>query len=326
MAKIISRKNIYYFLEELKKKYQVYAPVKKKNEYIFQSIMDVPADNISLEYPTTILPPKKFFFPPYETIFEFEKEKIKIPKIDEKTVLFGLHLYDIHGLLILDTVFSHPINDYYYQKRRQNTIVIGISTPAESPAFYEAFGLDVHVGYDLFLNEVPEGFLATAESKIGEKFLKLPFFKETYWREGITQKYPDKLFSNKELIKKAVLQKNHKIWKHLTEICFGCGICSYVCPVCYCFEMEDKINSDLCSGCRIRRWDACFLPDFSKVAGNYNFRPKLKDRIYHWYYHKFIQMPEEIGKIGCVGCGRCINYCPAKINFRKILEELIKNL
>jgi sulfhydrogenase subunit beta (sulfur reductase) len=326
MAKIIQKKNINYFIEELKKKYQVYAPVKKGEEYIFDSIADKEAESICLTYPTTILPPKKFFFPQKETLFEYKNKKIKVSKLEEKSVLFGLHPYDIHGLLILDTVFNHPKVDYYYQERRKNTIVIGINCPSTSPAFFESLGLDVHSGYDLFLNEVSEGFVATAESKEGEKLLKMPFFQSSDYREGITQKSPEKLLADKEKLSRAVQQRKHKIWDDLAKICFGCGICSYVCPVCYCFEVEDQINFDLCSGCRERRWDACFLPNFSEVSGNRNFRAKLRDRSYHWYYHKFVQMPSEIGKIGCVGCGRCTYYCPAKIKFREILEELIKDL
>jgi sulfhydrogenase subunit beta (sulfur reductase) len=324
MTKIIKKKNIPYLINELKKQYKVYAPIKKGREYVFDSIGDTDYSELALEYPTTILPPKKFFFPQKETLFEFEGKNTKVPRLDEKTVLFGLHLYDIHGLLILDTLFSHPEEDYYYLSRRKNTIVIGLNTPSRSPSFQEALGLDVHTGYDIFLNDIGDAFLATSETKEGDKLLKLPLFEESEWREGITQKYPQELFSNIPRLKKAVSQRKSKVWDDLAKRCFGCGICSYVCPVCYCFETEDQINFDLHSGCRQRRWDACFLPDFSSLSGGHNIRPNLKDRIYHWYYHKFVQMPDEIGKIGCVGCGRCIYYCPAKINYRDELKKLIK--
>jgi len=332
MAKIIKKKNIPFFLEELKKKYPVYAPIKKGSDYVFESIADIPAEEVVLEYPITILPPKKFFFPQKETLFEFTGKKYpdKISKnknnLSQKSVLFGVHLYDIHGLLILDTVFKNPKDDFYYTSRRKNTIVIGLTCPARSFSFYEALGLDTHTGYDLFLEDIGDAFLAISESTEGEKFLKMPFFEESKWREGINETSPQNIFADMEKLSRAVQQRKSKIWDELADICFGCGICSYVCPVCYCFETEDQVNFDLCSGCRTRRWDACFLPDFSSVAGGHNFREKLKDRSYHWYWHKFVQMPQEIGKVGCVGCGRCIYYCPAKINYRKTLEKLLNQV
>ena len=75
-------------------------------------------------------------------------------------------------------------------------------------------------------------------------------------------------------------------------------------------------------GGRERRWDSCMLPDFAVVSFK-NFRPEYEDRIYNWYHHKFVRMPREYGFVGCIDCGRCITYCPARINYRKVLEKLI---
>lgn len=125
---------------------------------------------------------------------------------------------------------------------------------------------------------------------------------------------------------------NDPIWDDLAKICLGCGICSYVCPLCYCTNLNDKIDLDnsqcssscsLCKGSRSRIWDSCLLDHFSQVAGKHNFRAKLRDRIYNWYQHKFVRFPKEYGQVGCTSCGRCIKYCPAKINYRKVLEEVL---
>jgi len=65
------------------------------------------------------------------------------------------------------------------------------------------------------------------------------------------------------------------------------------------------------------------LSTFSEIGGGFNFRPELTQRIYNWYYHKFVRMPKEYGKFGCVGCSRCIAYCPARINYLEVLEDVV---
>lgn len=145
--------------------------------------------------------------------------------------------------------------------------------------------------------------------------------------------FSDPLFMEPDKLSRVIIDSvNDKIWDNLAKICLGCGICSYVCPLCYCTSINDKIDLDnkqcpsscsLCKGSRNRLWDSCLLNHFSQVAGENNFRAKLRDRIYNWYHHKFVRFPQEYGSVGCVSCGRCIKYCPAKINYRKVLEEVL---
>lgn len=132
----------------------------------------------------------------------------------------------------------------------------------------------------------------------------------------------DRLIHNPHLPEIIKRSKDHPIWEKTAEKCLACGICSYVCQLCYCFEIEDKLkleNED-CSRCR--QWDTCFSPHFMAMAGGANPQAELKDRLYNWYHHKFVRMPMEIGSVGCTNCGRCIKYCPAGINFREVLKEL----
>jgi ferredoxin len=138
---------------------------------------------------------------------------------------------------------------------------------------------------------------------------------------------PDEIVFHPRLDKIIENSRDHPVWNRLAETCFACGICSYVCPLCYCYEEDDKIaiTKDVATdmaGSRERRWDSCMLPDFAAVSFG-NFRPEAKDRIYNWYYHKFVRMPREYGFSGCVDCGRCIQFCPAGINYREVLKELI---
>jgi predicted aldo/keto reductase-like oxidoreductase len=103
----------------------------------------------------------------------------------------------------------------------------------------------------------------------------------------------------------------------------GCGICTYVCPLCYCFSNEDEKSFDGEKCQRCRKWDSCILPDFALIAGGKNFRATLKQRYYNWYYHKFVRAYQEFGRSHCVACGRCQSYCPAQIDIYQVLSRIV---
>ncbi len=151
----------------------------------------------------------------------------------------------------------------------------------------------------------------------------VPLEKEeelTDWQKSMRQ-----ILLDPEVLSDAVeWSHNHKIWDELGEKCLGCGICTYVCPLCYCFSMEDKVGlDDKCSRCR--KWDACTLPNFAKIAGGFSFRKTLRERYYNWFYHKFVRAYNESGKSLCVGCERCKNQCPAKIDILEVLKTILED-
>lgn len=329
MTKIIRRSQIPKFLDHLEKTHLVIAPIKKEGNFVFELInphygkpSQIP--KIALDYPTTILPPTKVaLLPPKELMIDFSKIDKKKTEQSPYQVLFGVHDYDIQAINVLDKIMAKPEPDYYYLKRRSKTIIIGIEHQKAPQHFDHFFPFDIEGGFDLFFSQMKDFFIVSVGSKVGKQLAELPFFEDSSWK--IKREKPvknDIIFSEKtsKLIEKS---KDSKIWDELTETCFGCGICAYTCPLCYCFETCDEVNLKGDKKCRYRRWDACFSPEFFKMAGDVNPKEKLRDRIYNWYYHKFVRMPEEYGHPGCVGCGRCIAQCPAKINFREVLENLI---
>ncbi|MER3442058.1 MAG: hypothetical protein C4296_11915 [Gemmataceae bacterium] len=112
--------------------------------------------------------------------------------------------------------------------------------------------------------------------------------------------------------------QEHPRWDDVAARCLGCGNCTLVCPTCFCSCVED--HTDLRGDCveRVRRWDSCFNPDFARVhAGNY--RASLRARYRHWLTHKFASWLDQFDVSGCVGCGRCITWCPVGID---VTEEL----
>ncbi|MFQ5584365.1 MAG: 4Fe-4S dicluster domain-containing protein, partial [Calditrichia bacterium] len=134
------------------------------------------------------------------------------------------------------------------------------------------------------------------------------------------------LLLDPELLKEAIKwswRNRPDIWENLAGKCLGCGICTYVCPLCHCFSVEDKIelSGDSCKRCR--KWDACTLPGFAKVTGGHNFHQSIKERYYNWFYHKFVRGYLEFGKSQCVACGKCKEHCPAGIDIEDVIIDAV---
>lgn len=297
------------------KKFQIFVPTQKNGDFSWQKI-DI--TNFDLSPIVTTIPPKKFFLPDNEILFNFFNNKILPVKSTKPTILLGLGIIDLKAIALLDKVM---VSDEYYQKKRSKTVLIGLG-----PQIFDE-------KFDLFLQNQDGNWLVYIGSPKGQRMVS-PSFRKTVSDPIKIEKIIDPLLSNQGRILKAVKASyQDKIWDELAQICLGCGICTYVCPLCYCFSLDDKINLNTgvnkkscsnCQGSRRRVWDSCMLAHFSQVAGKHNFRVKLRDRIYNWYHHKFVRFPMEYGRFGCVNCGRCIKYCPAKINYRLILEKLLK--
>jgi len=322
---VINKKNLEDLAKDLAKKSLVFVPVERQDgERVFSILGEEGGPDF--EYSTTLLPAKELFFPPKEKTFVFDKKKKKVlPSFaPEKFVLFGLNLRDTEALVQLDEIMKKPKPDYFYfQKRDASTVVSIINVADPLP----------HVGIDLILEKVNEKeYKALPLSDKGRSILRSKFFEN---KEKIkakvnpeSKKMPKlrKLLLDPELLKDAVewsWKGKPEIWDGLAKKCLGCGVCTYVCPLCYCFSIEDRCSLDGEKCTKSREWDACTLPGFAKIAGGHNFHKSLKERYYNWYYHKFVRGYKEFGKSQCVACGRCQKYCPAGIDIEKVLVEIV---
>lgn len=317
MSKILARRDLEKFIKFLKKKYRVFAPVKKGGDFLFAEIDSLEKIKNNL----TMIPPTKIFYPAVEKLFGFKKNNIREPrKYNQPIALLGLNSFDINALSIFDKIMSRPRDKYYWQNRK-DSLIIGFGEKR----------INLIGEYDLFFEERVGSFRVAIGSHLGKDISKNKLFISIADDLEKPVFNPDPLFLDvKKLSSAIVATKNDKIWDDLAKICFGCGICTYVCPLCYCFDIKDEIDLETCdndcsscSGRRLRHWDSCFLPHFFEVA-EHNFKAKLRDHIYNWYYHKFVRMPLEFDTVGCVSCERCIKYCPAKINYREVLEKILK--
>mgnify|MGYP001615919422 FL=1 len=319
----LEKKDIGTLVDYLARAFEVWAPAKDDGELQFAKVK--PGVKIQLEYGKIQLGPKQIFFPHQEVLFQTKKGKPREPKIKPVAVL-GAHPVDLIGLQRLDESFGIAPQDYYWQRRRKNSVVIGIE-PKSNHYFSDTLAY-YPIIFDLFLHFSSDNYYLVEVNprlSIAQKIIQQKIFSATSLKPKAktTNRHFDQILSDPLKVSQIIENsKNSKVWLELGKICLNCGICAFVCPLCYCFNTKDTISAsgDECKRCRY--WDACVLAKFSEISGGYNFRDTPGKRLYNWYYHKFVRAVKERGKIDCIGCHRCIDFCPAKINFRKVIEKL----
>jgi len=320
--------NFESFFESLKQWGEIHAPVKRGNIYSFARVESL--SEVSLDYTRTVLPPKKYFVRPREELLKLKNDRW-IECIEAKPiVLFGVHSCDIHGIRILDEAYLAEPADPYYKKRRESAVIIGISCMPDEYCFCKSLGTDFAMdGFDLFLHQLPDGYLVRVRSFKGHEIVwarkelfesvskeDLEHFKEFERKRSRSFR---RSLSTGALADVLDLVFDSPVWKKYEEICLGCGNCSIVCPTCRCYDVCDLWISTY-EAVRVRRYDSCFLESHGLVAGGYNFRPTRLERFRHRYYCKNYFDPAS--GINCVGCGRCDEFCPAKIEHVKVLDEI----
>jgi sulfhydrogenase subunit beta (sulfur reductase) len=306
---VIEKEKINEWVKELAKKTPVFVPVRRHNpeESIFEEFN--PETELDLDYLPSVRSIKEFFLPAQEETFVFNIKKRKVSESSKpgRFIIFGLNDRDLEAMVQLDEIMSKPIEDYFYFQKRSQATIVGLININETQYEVGILNDKDKLAKSKFLKEIAEASKAAAENPGPMPELK-------------------KLLLDPELISEAVAwswKNDSAVWDELASLCLGCGICTYVCPLCYCFFIEDKtaLSGKISSRCRV--WDACTLPKFAQISGGFNFHKTIKERYYNWYFHKFVRAYKEYGKSQCVACGRCQKYCPAKIDIEKYLVRIV---
>lgn len=311
----------------------------KSDKFAFAPLTN--ADDLRLDYDVTILPPKKFVLPQKEALMNFEvRGKCETVMENEATVLLGVHPYDMIAINQMDELFSQGQYDSHYMERRQKLTIIAcdVVTPGKNVFASSMNTATCSKGFDILLTDIGDTYVVEAATDKGEALVKM-MTGAIKANDAAVSKRKAVWDKNEKALNKHVLEckpsflpkllernYNHSVWEDRARLCYSCGSCNQVCPTCYCFDVQDEVNWDLKTGCRYRAWDGCLLTNFATVAGDHNFRKNRADRFRHRLYRKGKYVPGKInGEIACVGCGRCITACTAKIaNPVEIYNELME--
>ncbi|MCX7681527.1 MAG: 4Fe-4S dicluster domain-containing protein [Anaerolineae bacterium] len=325
---ILDKSALAPMVNALRADYRVVGPQARGPQFAFDVITD-PAQ-LRLDYNTTILPPKKVLQPQYERLLSFNRREYQVTPIIEATptVLVGVHTCDLHAFLLLDQAFSREYPDAHYLERRRQTVIISLEClePCDEYSFCRSMGtLTSDTGYDLHLTDLGTAYAVHVATETGRQILsRYATVREAteadvrQLNEVLSAKWPRFTyrldFDAAELPALLGAAYDHPLWEELGERCLACGSCTNVCPTCYCFNVFDEVDMQLVAGERWRCWDSCQLDEFARVAGGENFRKARSARQRHRFMRKGKYLYEKFGELGCVGCGRCIRACVAKIS------------
>lgn len=286
----------------------------------------------------TIRSAKDFFFPQVENLMGFKVADKQIELIEtcdpaEPFVVFGVRACDVRSFDILDRVFlSEPADSYYAQRRAAACIISLACGRPEETCFCTAFGIDpADPGGDVTCWQA-DGFLYwQPNTEKGSALTNaLPILEnsdETPVEEmkGVIRNIAGNLPFGKLNLSAFGSDKTQTLfkrpeWKTLSESCLGCGTCTFVCPTCQCYDIQDFNGGKTVR--RFRCWDSCMYSDFTQMSAGQP-RPTQMERFRQRFLHKLVYFPDNNqGIFGCVGCGRCLRKCPVHMNIVKVVKTI----
>ena len=338
-AYIISHKELFNWLNNLTRAFDVFGPVKKKRgQVVFEQVNN--AEDLDLDYCSTMLGPRQFIYPSRQRLSQMDRKtglsQTTPTEEDGKRLVFAIHPCDMHAISVLDRTFLGDFKDSYYGKLRQSTLTVVLNcNQACDSGFCASMGtgpfLQLQDGFDLVLTAMKENYLIESGSTRGEKLFEKAEslrraagkdFSEKKIIEDQAEKSFTKQLDTKDLPELLMRNLYHPVYKQTADArCLGCTNCTMVCPTCYCYNIEDCTSFDLKSTTRSRYWDSCQELNFARVHEG-NFRASRQARLRQFVTHKLATWVEQFGCFGCVGCGRCMTWCPTGIDLTEIAKKI----
>lgn len=278
---------------------------------------------------------KKFLFPPTETLWTAQRSEdgtmtcAAPPRPLEKFAFIGVRACELHAIAIQDRVFCEGAHaDTGYASRRQDAFLVAVNCgQAGGTCFCASMetGPRAERGFDLALTELLDGgehaFLVEIGSEAGNRVMQAVRHETASAGQiaaaaAIVERTTSQMGRSLETDGlKELLQGNleHPRWNDVADRCLTCGNCTMVCPTCFCTTVEDHSDLENKTAERVRHWDSCFTLDFSFIHGG-SVRTSAHSRYRQWMTHKLANWIDQFGTSGCVGCGRCIAWCPTGID------------
>lgn len=343
-------------LEALAKNARVVAPFKRDGVVQFE--LWQPGKDVELDVLLAKQSPKEYVFLQTETYLKFgyetvvpeegatgpngepalPHESIQVEALNEAPaqVIFGLRPCDARGFVQMDRVFGGYGGFYYdplYNARREATTLLAVTCrDPRSTCFCTAVGGSPsgQDGVDALFTQVSGGFVVEPLTEKGEAAVavgaaalaeattaQVAEADEIKAAAGERVAVPFALEGVRDNLHDNIEAGR---WHDLALRCISCGTCTYVCPNCYCFSINDQIVEN--KGERYRVWDNCFNPMYTEETSGHNPRAQKSNRFRNRFSHKFWYYPDKYDSLLCSGCGRCIMHCPTRIDIREVVKVM----
>lgn len=335
----IKREDLPALFQKIAADQELYLPVRtadQTNFGVWREEAEVDLDTLK-----TVKSPKDVFFPQSETLYTCYREGKKL-SVEPETlkeqdfVVFGMKACDIKGVEVLDRVFlSDPIDTFYAARRDHGTIVALACHEPEETCFCKVFGVDAaHPAADVAAWMVEDTLYWKPETEKGQKLTEnladilekaedagseTAVAEEEEKIRSIIEELPYSHLSLEGWNGDVLMEKfESPLWEELYKPCLACGTCTFVCPTCQCYDIKDYDTGHGVQ--RYRCWDSCMYSDFTMMAHGNN-RTSQKERFRQRFMHKLVYFPaNNDGMYSCVGCGRCVEKCPASLNIVKVIK------
>lgn len=285
---------------------------------------------------------KQFLFPPRAELFAMRKNgngwETTTPAAEApKYAFIGVRACELAAIHIQDNIFMRPdFTDPIYKSRRERVVIISVNcTHPTKTCFCVSMdtGPRVKKGFDLNITELDDVFVLTVGSELARKLMTgVPFEDASgYILTNVEHKLEQaqqqmgSTLETEDLPELILDNLDNPYWNEIGKRCLSCANCTQVCPTCFCWDATDEMSLDGQTTRRERVWDSCFNPGYSYQAGG-NTRPTIHSRYRQWLSHKLGTWKQQYGTFGCVGCGRCITWCPAAIDLTQEIPALRKEI
>ena len=325
-------------LETLKEAYRLFGPVKDGD---FHTFMPLDEDKKpDFDYENSRLSPKSVIYPESERMFEYSLDETEedahilkeSPKDYSPCAVLGIRPCDAQAFQIVKRNFDNPeYRDPWWTEHFESATLVGLgcNNPCASCFCTQVGGGPFHeTGLDVILFDLGDNFLSKALTEKGEAFLeKIPgkpaddaVLKAA---EGLKQSSEKKITAKiptDQLKDKVTIELfDAPFWEEVAFACLNCGTCTYLCPTCWCFDIQDEVQGK--AGDRIRNWDSCMFPLFSLHGSGHNPRDNKFQRVRQRFMHKLKYYVDKYQNgVQCSGCGRCVRYCPVNIDIREVCK------
>ncbi len=328
-------------LDGLTDAYTLYVPVKDGDFHAFMPLGEGKKPDFS--YQNTRLSPKSIIYPRSERMFEYSLDPAdpeanvlkESPKDFSPQAIVGIRPCDVQAFRIVQRNFDNPeYRDPWWVQHFESTTFVGLGcndpcatcfcTQVGGGPFYEE-------GLDALLYDMGDRYLARAFTDKGEAFLQMaaggspPDDAALKEADALAQSASGKINASvpTDKLKEKVANElfNAPFWDEVAFGCLNCGTCTYLCPTCWCFDIQDEVYGN--EGDRIRNWDSCMFPLFTLHGSGHNPRDQKVQRVRQRFMHKLKYYVDKYGDgVQCSGCGRCVKFCPVNIDIREVCQRM----